>query len=88
MPRICEFFGIVIYMYWFDNDKHKKPHFHAKYGEYEIAVELDTWNIKGNFPKRGIALVLEWAQFHHQELLENWKRMQSHSEMLKIEPLE
>jgi hypothetical protein len=27
MPRISEFFGIVIYMYWFDQAKHKVPHF-------------------------------------------------------------
>ena len=32
MPRICEFFGIVIYMYYND---HRPPHFHAEYAERE-----------------------------------------------------
>ena len=31
MPRISEFNGIVIYMYWRDNKKHRTPHFHAYY---------------------------------------------------------
>ena len=29
MPRISEFYGIVVEMYWSD---HNPPHFHAKYG--------------------------------------------------------
>ena len=33
MPTISRFLGIVIAMYW---DDHSPPHFHAKYGEYEI----------------------------------------------------
>ena len=31
MPRISEFFGIAIYMYWFDRQKHQVPHFHARF---------------------------------------------------------
>ena len=39
MPRISEFFGIVIYMYFND---HAPPHFHAEYGEFEAAYNVDT----------------------------------------------
>ncbi|MEE8410239.1 MAG: DUF4160 domain-containing protein, partial [Myxococcota bacterium] len=35
MPRIAEFFGIAIYMYWFDNQRHRLPHVHARYGGRE-----------------------------------------------------
>jgi hypothetical protein len=35
MPRISEFFGILIYMYWFDNQQHKLPHLHARYAGQE-----------------------------------------------------
>lgn len=31
MPKISEFFGIYIYMYFED---HAPPHFHALYGEF------------------------------------------------------
>lgn len=29
MPLISSFFGIIIKMYFRDEDKHHKPHFHA-----------------------------------------------------------
>ncbi len=37
MPVISRFLGIVVAMYWND---HSPPHFHAKYGEYEIVVSI------------------------------------------------
>ena len=39
MPRICEFFGIVIKMYFND---HSPAHFHAEYGDHEAVYEIDT----------------------------------------------
>ena len=47
MPTISRFLGIVIAMYW---DDHAPPHFHAKYGEYEITVNINTGVVEGNFP--------------------------------------
>lgn len=37
MPEISRFFGIVIRMYWPD---HAPPHFHAKYGAYEVLYSI------------------------------------------------
>ncbi len=31
MPAISMFYGIIIYMYYFDNKMHNLPHIHAKY---------------------------------------------------------
>jgi hypothetical protein len=39
MPEISRFLGIVIAMYY---DDHVPPHFHAKYGEFEITVEIES----------------------------------------------
>lgn len=39
MPVISRFLGIIISMYW---DDHSPPHFHAKYGGYEIAVNVNN----------------------------------------------
>jgi len=39
MPRVSEFFGIVIAMYYND---HAPPHFHAKYAEHESTFSIDT----------------------------------------------
>ena len=51
MPEISRFLGIIIFMNWGD---HPLPHFHAKYGAYEILVEIETGVVKGQFPKRAL----------------------------------
>jgi hypothetical protein len=48
MPELCRFLGIVITMYYKD---HAPPHFHAKYGEYLMTVEIETGVVNGQFPK-------------------------------------
>lgn len=48
MPRISEFFGIVIYMYWFDQQKHKSPHFHARFAGDEAVFDLDGRCLEGD----------------------------------------
>ena len=61
MPVISRFLGIIILMYWRD---HNPPHFHAKYGDYEILVSLEGQIMEGRFPKRALRLVLEWMDMH------------------------
>ena len=54
MPRICEFFGIVIYMYFND---HNPAHFHAEYAESEASFTIDTLEVlEGELPRRPRAL--------------------------------
>ena len=74
MPRISEFYGIAIEIYFGD---HSPPHFHAIYGEDEALVEIDPIRLtKGHLPARGTRLVLEWASEHQEELVDNWGRVQ------------
>jgi len=59
MPRISEFYGIRIYMYYND---HAPPHFHAGYAEDEAVFTIDTLQVLyGWVPRRVRALVVEWA---------------------------
>ena len=70
MPRISEFFGIVIAMYYND---HAPPHFHARYAEHEATYRIDTLAVlEGSLPRRAAALVIEWAEVHGPELAEDW----------------
>ncbi len=85
MPIISRFLGVIIAMYW---DDHSPPHFHAKYGEYEIIVNIHTGVIEGKFPKRALRLVLEWYELHKAELIENWELCQSKKPLNQISPLE
>lgn len=85
MPTISMFYGILIQMHWHD---HTPPHFHALYAEYEILVDIRTLEIiYGNFPKRALVLVLEWAQEHRAELMEDWQLCGQNQKPGKIQPL-
>ncbi len=77
--------GIVIAMFYRD---HAPPHFHARYGEYEVTVRIDDGVVEGRFPRRALALVKEWYALHREELRENWERAQSRAALEKIDPLE
>jgi hypothetical protein len=86
VPRISEFFGIVILMYYND---HSPPHFHAEYGEYESVYEIATIEVlRGRLPRRAHALVVEWTTLHRVELKDNWDKARAGMPMTKIEPLD
>jgi hypothetical protein len=85
MPEISRFLGIVVFMNFND---HPPPHFHAKYGEYHIAIEINTGIVEGKFPKRALRHVMEWYEMHNEELLENWNSIIETGEFTKISPLE
>ena len=85
MPEISRFFGIIIRMFYND---HEPPHFHAVYGEHEISVEIESGTIHGEFPVRALRLVLEWANLHKQELIENWQIARQGQPLKRVPPLE
>lgn len=86
MPRVAEFYGIAIYMYFAD---HAPPHFHAIYGQHEAEIEISTGAIlKGGLPTRAERLVREWRREYQGELEENWNLARAHLAMRPIPPLE
>ena len=85
MPIVSRFLGITISMYWND---HSPPHYHAKYGQYEIMMEIKTGLVTGSFPKRALRHVLEWHDLHQEELVINWELCHQHEILNWIEPLE
>ena len=87
MPVISLFFGIIIRMFWRDNDKHKMPHMHAYYGEYEAVFTLDGEVLSGSLPNKQAALVKAWALLHEEDLKANWTLAVNGEETFRIEPL-
>lgn len=67
---------------------HNPPHFHARYGDFEITVEIQSEIVNGTFPRRGLKLVFEWYEQHRDELLANWNSLLTTGEFSKIQPLE
>ena len=49
MPEISRFFGIVIAMYYND---HVPPHFHARYGDGKVLVDIETLAIIQEISRR------------------------------------
>lgn len=85
MPTISMFYGILIQMYW---DEHAPPHFHAVYGEFKATVDIRGLSIsEGNLPRRASSLVLDWAELHQKELLNDWDLCQTKQQPRPIEPL-
>jgi hypothetical protein len=86
VPRIAEFNGIAIYMYWTD---HAPPHFHAIHSGYDAAISIDGRRIiAGNIPRRTLAIVVAWAKIRERELADNWKRAEAGEALLHIPSLD
>jgi hypothetical protein len=86
MPRLSEFYGIIIAMFYND---HAPPHFHAVYGEHEATINLRTFVIlEGELPRRALRLVREWASLHQAELEGTWERARQGLPLDRIPPLE
>jgi hypothetical protein len=85
MPTLSIFYGIVIQIYWFD---HAPPHFHARYGEHEVQVDIRAIAIlHGSLPRRAEAMVLEWTRAHQTELMMAWELASTGTPPAKIAPL-
>ncbi len=86
MPEISRFLGVVIALYWRD---HGVAHFHAKYGEMRASISIEALKLlEGSLPPRVMALVLEWAFLHRDELMENWQLALEGKPLRPIEPLQ
>ena len=58
MPTISLFYGIIIYMYYFDNKEHKMPHIHANYAEYDAVISIPEGEVlNGEMPNKKLKLI-------------------------------
>ena len=87
MPSISSFYGIIIRMYFQDNDRHKMPHIHVYFAEDEAVFDLTGEIIAGDFPKKQAVYVKAWCLLHEEELSANWKLAVNGEEVYRIEPL-
>lgn len=86
MPRICEFHGIAIYLYYAD---HGPPHFHAFHGGAEAVIAIrDGQVLSGNLPRRIIDMARTWGRLRRRELLENWDLARAGLPLRRLAPPE
>lgn len=85
MPKIAEFYGIAIYMYYRD---HGIPHFHAIYGDHEAVIGIEGLRLlEGRLPRRALALVRSWGKLHREELKRDWELARANRALRQIAPL-
>lgn len=85
MPRISQFYGIVIEMFFVD---HPPPHFHARYAEHEALIVIETGAVfAGSLPPRALRLVQEWLEEHRAEIVANWERARAGNPTEPVAPL-
>ena len=69
--------------------KHNPPHFHALYAEHEAQIAIQTLEvIEGKLPRRALVMVLEWANEHRAELMEDWNLCRAKQLPNPFKPLE
>ena len=85
MPVISRFQGIVITMNYRD---HNPPHFHARQGDEEVLVEIESGVVRGRMTRRTVRIILQWLIRHRPELRENWGRASRREPLHFIPPLE
>jgi hypothetical protein len=88
MPTIAMFYGIIIYMYYFDDKKHKLPHIHAQYNDHDAVISIPDGNIiAGDLPANKLKLVLAWIEIRKEELIANWSLAVRGEKLFNIDPL-
>jgi len=88
MPVISMFYGILIMMYYMDNDKHHHPHIHAEYAEHSAVIAIvDGEVLEGELPGVKMKLIQAWMEIHKDELMADWQLAVKGQKPYKIEPL-
>ncbi len=88
MPVISMFYGIIIRLYFLDNQHRHLPHIHAKYAEFEASIGIgDGEVLSGELPRKQLRLVQAWTELHRDELIADWELAVSGENPYKIDPL-
>ncbi|MGE5280963.1 MAG: DUF4160 domain-containing protein [Chloroflexota bacterium] len=88
MPRISAFYGISIWMYYDEGQHSGRLHLHARYGESEASIDIETLGVmSGELPGRALRMVREWAARHRVALKWNWRLARAKQPLASIEPL-
>ena len=67
------FFGILIRMFFVDEERHSLPHIHAEYQGRMAVYSIPEGNIlAGELPPNKHKLVAAWIEIHQEDLIVDW----------------
>jgi hypothetical protein len=68
------FYGIVIYMYLMDNNRHHLPHIHTPYQGKKASIAIESGELlDGDIPGGKLKLVQAWIEIHREDLMADWE---------------
>ena len=88
MPALSMFYGIIVYMYFLDDQQHHEPHIHVRYQDDEVVVAIPSGKVLGGaIPDPKMKLVQAWIVLHVDELMADWLLATTGQPLYKIDPL-
>ena len=88
MPALSMFFGLIVYMYAKNNQRHHIPHIHVEYQDDEAVFSIqDGKLLEGKLPNKKIQLVKAWIIINQEDLMANWNLAIKGDTLFKIKPL-
>jgi hypothetical protein len=89
MPTISMFYGILISLFYKDDEQHHAPHIHARYQGQKASIAIDDGRVlAGELPSRQLRMVQVWIDIHKDELLADWELAVNGDEPFRIPPLQ
>ena len=89
MPTISMFYGILVSIFWGDDDRHHRPHVHARYQGQKAAVDIETGEVlAGELPEAKLRMLRVWMDIHRDELLADWELAKAGEVPFRVRPLE
>jgi hypothetical protein len=89
MPTISMFYGILISIFYGDNEHHHLAHIHVRYQGSKASVAIEDGRVlAGDFPPRQLRMVQVWVDLHRDELMADWELAAAGEEPFRIAPLQ
>lgn len=74
MPEIDTWMGLSFCLYFFDNQQHKLPHVHVKYGGFEVIISIETAEcLEGYLPSKQRKRAEQHIAVNRRRLLKMWR---------------
>jgi hypothetical protein len=68
-------------------NEHAPPHFHARYQDQEVSIEIKSGIVTGKMSRRALRMLFEWSDKYQEELMINWELGRERKPLEKIPPL-
>jgi hypothetical protein len=89
MPTISMFYGILVSIFFEDNDRHNLPHIHIRYAGTKGSVAIDDGRLlAGDIPPKQLKMVQAWIEIHKDELVADWDLAVAGEQPYRIAPLQ